>query len=197
MPERLNCLQACIHIQILISPASNCFIQFWQCSVYCHLCVLHTVSSSDNYCCSLSLQPLKALCNISLSSLVKMSLQIRVMLILLAPCFWPEVEYIALLEQMESGLHREAEIAWPPAKSVVLAAAAAAPAPGKGSGGSRAQDGDGAALCPCGAGRGARGRITYLCFGSKHVWGCSSTHAAFCGEMSLSVQMAASLTCIF
>lgn len=88
-------------------------------------------SSPDNYCRSLSPQPLKALCNISLSSLAKMSLQISVMLILLAPCFWPEVEYIALLEQMESGLHREAEIAWPPARSAALAAAAGAARPGR------------------------------------------------------------------
>lgn len=51
-----------------------------------------------------------------------MSLQISVMLILLAPCFWPEVEYIALLEQMESELHWETEIGWLPAKSPVLQA---------------------------------------------------------------------------
>lgn len=51
-----------------------------------------------------------------------MSLQISVMLILLAPRFWPEVEYIALLEQMESELHWEMEIGWLPAKSSVLEA---------------------------------------------------------------------------
>lgn len=74
------------------------------------------------------------------------------------------MEYIALLEQMESGLHREAEIAWPPAKSAVLAAAARAPPPGEGAGagagGARAQRGDGAALCPCAAAWGASGSIT-------------------------------------
>lgn len=86
--------------------------------------ILCTVSSPDNYCCSLSPQPLKALCNIILSSLVKMPLQISVMLILLVPCFWPEVEYIALLEQMESGLCWE--IAWLPAKRAAPAAATGA-----------------------------------------------------------------------
>jgi len=40
------------------------------------------------------------------------------------------VEYIALLEQMESGLHWEVEIAWLPAKSGVLAVVAGAPPPG-------------------------------------------------------------------
>lgn len=74
------------------------------------------------------------------------------------------MEYIALLEQMESGLHREAEIAWPPAKGAVLAAAARAPPPGEGAGagagGARAQRGDGAALCPCAAAWGASGSIT-------------------------------------
>lgn len=59
----------------------------------------------------------ESLCNISLSSPVKMSLQISVMLILLAPCFWPEVEYIALLEQMESEFRWAAEIGWLPAKN--------------------------------------------------------------------------------
>lgn len=51
-----------------------------------------------------------------------MSLQISVMLILLAPRFWPEVEYIALLEQMESEFHWATEIGWLPAKSSVLVA---------------------------------------------------------------------------
>lgn len=51
-----------------------------------------------------------------------MSLQISVMLILLAPCFWPEVEYIALLEQMESEFHWEMEIGWLPANTSVLEA---------------------------------------------------------------------------
>lgn len=60
------------------------------------------------------------------------------------------MEYIALLEQMESGLHWEREIAWLPAKSTGLAAAAKAPATGSGSG-----SGAGAALCPRKAGWGA------------------------------------------
>lgn len=49
---------------------------------------------------------------------------------------------------MESGLLREAEIAWPPAKGAALAAAAGAPPPGKGAGagGARAQDGHRATL---------------------------------------------------
>lgn len=51
-----------------------------------------------------------------------MSLQISVMLILLAPCFWPEVEYIALKEQMDSEFHWEMEIGWQPANSSVLEA---------------------------------------------------------------------------
>lgn len=59
----------------------------------------------------------ESLCNISLSGPVKMSLQISVMLILLAPCFWPEVEYIARLEQMGSEFHWTAEIGWLPAKN--------------------------------------------------------------------------------
>lgn len=81
------------------------------------------------------------------------------------------MEYIALLEQMESGLRREAEIAWPPAKTAALAAAAGAPPPGKraGAGGARAQDRDGATLSPGSAGRGTSGSITYICFGSKYV----------------------------
>lgn len=49
-----------------------------------------------------------------------MSFQISVMLILLAPCFWPEVEYIALLEQMGSEFHWTAEIGWLSAKNAVL-----------------------------------------------------------------------------
>lgn len=51
-----------------------------------------------------------------------MSLQISVMLILLAPCFWPEVEYIALLQQMESEFHWEMEIGWLPANGSALEA---------------------------------------------------------------------------
>lgn len=51
-----------------------------------------------------------------------MSLQNSVMLILLAPCFWPEVEYIALLEQMESEFHWASEIGWLPAKTTALMA---------------------------------------------------------------------------
>lgn len=122
-------------------------------------CILNAVSSPDNYFYSLSLQPLKALCNISLSSLVKMSLQISVMLIPLAPCFWPEVKYIALLEQMGSGFHREAEIAWLSARSTVLAAARA---PTKESSRETAPR-------PCKA-----GGIVWVCFESKRVQGCSS-----------------------
>lgn len=64
----------------------------------------------------------KAWCNISLSRLVKMSLQISVMLIPLAPCFWPGVEYIVLKEQMDSEFHWEMEIGWQPANSSVLQA---------------------------------------------------------------------------
>ena len=81
--------------------------------------LLPTEFPPDNYCCSWSFENL---CNISLSSPVKMSLQISVMLILLAPCFWPEVEYIALLEQMESEFHWATEIGWLPAKNSVLVA---------------------------------------------------------------------------
>lgn len=58
------------------------------------------------------------------------------------------MEYIALLEQMESGLHWEREIAWLPAKSTGLAAVAKAPTTGTDSGA-------GAALCPRKAGWGA------------------------------------------
>lgn len=57
---------------------------------------------------------------------------------------------------MESGLRREAEIAWPPAKSSALAAdAGAAPSgEGAGAGGGRAQRRDGAISPPTMLGRG-------------------------------------------
>lgn len=45
-----------------------------------------------------------------------MSVQISVMLTLLAPCFWPEVQYIVLPQQMESEFHWASEIGWLPAR---------------------------------------------------------------------------------
>lgn len=67
----------------------------------------------------------ESLCNASLSSPVKMSLQISAMLILLAPCFWPEVEYMAVPGADGSESHWTAQIGWLPAQTAVLLAVGA------------------------------------------------------------------------